>query len=337
MQEYKTKICYVNGSIFKEKPFYYDSKLPIKTLEISTYYDFEKNKIEFINYLRKIKLEDFHLILYIIPYRERIYYDRNDKILLKELEKSVKSKPLKIMFVITRSYELDEYDKAKIIHFIFLKFGDSIFREYLSDDNIVFVDFNKNAKYGKEHLLEKIYNYFGKSKENINTNNKLDLTIMKNNALILEKNNKLINDLKQSLDEKIKEIEVLKDQIRQLEEQIKKLENLNHLQKPLEKKINKFEKINNLENNFIESKLSFELLSNEKKISIIFTSMDENNIYSLICKTTDIFYDIEKKFYKEYMEYKKLVQFFMANGKIIKRDKSLEENGIHNNDIIYLY
>ena len=358
LQEYKSKEYVGKKSILKEKPFYYDSKLPIRILEIDTtdYYYKDNDLEQFINYVRKIKLENFHLILYIIS-RTRTHniISKKEKILLKELEKSIKSKLLKIIFVITRGFfddeDEDEYTN-KFLDILFTHGGHNL-KNDISHDNFIFVNFHEIKlrkeffqKYGTEYLLEKIYNYFEKSKEIINTNNKLDSTVMNNNALnlilsskfIIEKNNKTINELNHSLNDKIKEIEDLKNKIKQLEEPIKKLDNINQFQKPLEKEINKFEKVNNLGNKFLESKFSFELLSNEKKISIIIISMDENINYSIICKTTNIFYDIEKRFYEKYKEYKELVDFFMANGKIIKRDKNLEEkNGIHNNDIIYLY
>ena len=90
------------------------------------------------------------------------------------------------------------------------------------------------------------------------------------------------------------------------------------------------------ENELLKSAFSFELLSKENKISIIMNSFDENINYAIICKVTDKFYDIENKFYEKYKEYKNLVKYFVVNGKIINKEKNLEENGIQDNYIIYI-
>ena len=62
--------------------------------------------------------------------------------------------------------------------------------------------------------------------------------------------------------------------------------------------------------------------------------MDENILYSIICKNTDNFKEIEKKFYKKYPEYKNTKNCFTLNGKEIDKTKNLDENKIKNSDII---
>ena len=72
-----------------------------------------------------------------------------------------------------------------------------------------------------------------------------------------------------------------------------------------------------------ESKISqfpFELSVGEKIISIIIMSSDENIIFPISCKNTDIFSFIEKKFYEKYPEYKDLDNYFVINGKRIKKN-----------------
>jgi len=44
-------------------------------------------------------------------------------------------------------------------------------------------------------------------------------------------------------------------------------------------------------------KFPFKLNEEEKLISIIITTFDEDINYSMICKNTDLFYNIEKEFY----------------------------------------
>ena len=43
------------------------------------------------------------------------------------------------------------------------------------------------------------------------------------------------------------------------------------------------------------------LLEGEKLMTVIFTSVDQKVLYSVICKNTDLFSDIEKLLYKEYL------------------------------------
>ena len=58
--------------------------------------------------------------------------------------------------------------------------------------------------------------------------------------------------------------------------------------------------------------------------------------YSLICKNTDTFNIIEKMVYDEYKEFYETENYFTVNGKKINKYKNLEENNIHNNDVIIL-
>ena len=58
--------------------------------------------------------------------------------------------------------------------------------------------------------------------------------------------------------------------------------------------------------------------------------------YSVICKNTEKFIELEKKLYTDYPEYSGSNNYFMINGKIVNKEKSLDENKIRNNDIIIL-
>ena len=61
-----------------------------------------------------------------------------------------------------------------------------------------------------------------------------------------------------------------------------------------------------------------ELSKGEKLISVIFTSSDENMNYSIICKNTQKFIELEKKLYNDYPEYSESNNYFMINGNNIK-------------------
>ena len=85
------------------------------------------------------------------------------------------------------------------------------------------------------------------------------------------------------------------------------------------------------------SKYPLELNEGEKLMTINFTSIDRRiQNYSIICKNTDIFNSIEKKLYEDYEEYYGTENYFTINGKKIQKCKNLDENNIHNNDVIIL-
>ena len=73
-------------------------------------------------------------------------------------------------------------------------------------------------------------------------------------------------------------------------------------------------------------------------MSIIFISQNEDIHYSIICKNTDFFSGLEKLLYEKYPEYleNESINDFFVNGRIINKNRTLEENGIVNNSIITL-
>ena len=70
-------------------------------------------------------------------------------------------------------------------------------------------------------------------------------------------------------------------------------------------------------------------------MSVIFKSTDQR-MYSVICKNTDKFFIIESKLYEYNAEYSENENNFLANGIKINKYKSLEENNIHNKNIIII-
>ena len=84
------------------------------------------------------------------------------------------------------------------------------------------------------------------------------------------------------------------------------------------------------------SRYPLELSNGEKLLSVIFTSSDQNMFYSIICKNTQKFIELEKKLYNDYPEYSKSNNYFMINGNRVDKTKSLDGNKIRNNDVIIL-
>ena len=64
--------------------------------------------------------------------------------------------------------------------------------------------------------------------------------------------------------------------------------------------------------------------------TVYFTSIDQKINLAIPCIKTDIFAQIEEKLYKQYPEYRETNNYFIANGKIILRFKTIEDNKIGN-------
>ena len=80
----------------------------------------------------------------------------------------------------------------------------------------------------------------------------------------------------------------------------------------------------------------FILEEGEKIMSIIFTSVDQNLNYSMICKNTDTISQLELKLYQEYSKLDRAQYYFICNGNVLNKYKKLEKLKIKNGDIIVL-
>ena len=74
----------------------------------------------------------------------------------------------------------------------------------------------------------------------------------------------------------------------------------------------------------------------EKIIAINFISTGHNINLPMACKKTDIFLTIEKKLFDEYPELKSKKLFYIANGNVINKYISLEQNKIKNGNSILI-
>ena len=84
----------------------------------------------------------------------------------------------------------------------------------------------------------------------------------------------------------------------------------------------------------IKSRYPCELLKNEHLLIVTFISKSKDIHYSLLCKNTDKFSNLENNLYEKYPELKEYNKTFYYNGNSINRFKNLEENKICNNAII---
>ena len=74
----------------------------------------------------------------------------------------------------------------------------------------------------------------------------------------------------------------------------------------------------------------------ETIIAVNFTSLDQKINYPMACKKTDIFENILVKFYNEFpnLKYKKI--YFIANGNVVNRSLTFEQNNIKNGTTILI-
>ena len=158
----------------------------------------------------------------------------------------------------------------------------------------------------------------------------------------LEKLNKEINEYENELNEvnkKLKELKkIIDEKENKINEEKKNIKKLKELILNNNSNINKIKELMNKTKlniiNDIKLNIPLQIKSEEKMMCIIFKYIDKNNYYSIICKNTDIFSNIEKKFYDKYPEYKNTQSEFFVNGNKIDRFKSINDNKIKNSDII---
>jgi len=167
-------------------------------------------------------------------------------------------------------------------------------------------------------------------------NNNMNSSNMTNYNININMNNNKIN----KLENYIKELELkLKEKDSIIKEEKEKNNILNKKIEELENKSNKNYEIKNtldLENEIKLFRKYCNFNENDKLISIKFISGDQDVNFSIIAKNNDKFSFFENKLYEKYPKYTDSENYFLVNGNIIKRHKSLEENNIKNNDIITL-
>ena len=166
---------------------------------------------------------------------------------------------------------------------------------------------------------------------------------VKNNDLKIKEDNNKYNELLNLLNEEknknkklLEELNNEKIKVKELSDKVKKYENSNNEYikkiKELEELIkSKNSDINNLKNDNNEITT---IKSGEKIIAIFFTSNLQDIHMPIPCKNTDTFVKIEEKIYNEYPKYKDYNTYLTVNGNVIKRFKTLEENGIKSGNTI---
>ena len=205
---------------------------------------------------------------------------------------------------------------------------------------------NNNEKYinniNNDNMNNMNENYMNmNNNENINSNKMINNNVNSGYNQINNLENKLMISKRQIVELK-KENEILRYELekekifsKHLEEKLNYFQNLsNNIYNNEFKKIEILLNEKNAEIAKLKLRFPFELSEGEKLISITFISFDESIQYSIICKNTHKFREIENMFYDKYIEYKNTNNIFLIKGKNINPSKTLEENNIKNGDVI---
>ena len=73
---------------------------------------------------------------------------------------------------------------------------------------------------------------------------------------------------------------------------------------------------------------------NENNIAINFMSNDQQIHYPIPCNENDSVVKLEEEVYNQYPQYKDYNTYLTVNGRLVKRFKTLKENGIKNSNAI---
>ena len=125
-----------------------------------------------------------------------------------------------------------------------------------------------------------------------------------NNLNIVNNNNQsLIQNLKNDISKKEKELLSLKNELNIKKEELNKIKS----------------------NNMVDKGQIF---------SINFMSVSHDKIFPISCSSNDTIVKFEELFYNEYPEYKDHNTYLTVNGNPVKRFKTIEENGIKQGNAI---
>ena len=166
-----------------------------------------------------------------------------------------------------------------------------------------------------------------------------------------EKNKNLENIINELRTKNKNDTQKLKNEIKSYVEKIEKLSMENNnlkdkmkgqgVQNNTDEIVRLYKKIEGLNEKIddLNAKLKrypFILEEGEKIMSIIFTSVDQNLNYSMICKNTDTISQLELKLYQEYSKLDRAHYYFICNGNVLNKFEKLEKLKIKNGDIIVL-
>ena len=183
----------------------------------------------------------------------------------------------------------------------------------------------------------------------MNQNKNSNYTTKNDNKINIDPKDKKINELEAKIValenkniELTKENGILKEKVNKLTFELSKIKNSEknlkinqNDDKDLYKKYiilnEKCEELNKQLNRY-----PIKLKENEKLISVIFTSVDQNIHYSIVCKNTNTINNLEAELYSKFPEYSETENYFLCKGARISKFKTFDHYHIDNGDIIIL-
>ena len=235
--------------------------------------------------------------------------------------------------------------KGSIIIITFRK-GEKNIKMQAGSDNLL------NGYLNYIGLFENKYHFFVNSLEIKDTNKTLADNKITNNSIIDIKDCEpehckiCCHNLITKLKEEKKELKILLDKEKDKNKKsLKEIDNLKQIVENMVKENKKIKELMKQKKELLDKKniqLEYSITSinpGEKILAVNFVSMGNNDIghYNLICKNIDLFVSLEERLYKDFPQFKNYNTYFEANGKSVKRFKTMDENKIKNNDIISIF
>ena len=293
------------------------------------------NKLNFDLELNKLKVNTEKIKILVYDYEEKLSLkfnlkDINNNIYVismdfsQDLDITAECGGQSSQKMFKNSFSLEDLKKKSK----FFKIYDTVEESYgdiklFSDQNSFFIQSNEKSLYlGIKKQIGIAYDILFLLKEE-NLLDKLNIEIEKNKQL-----NQEINDLKTLIKQKDKIIDDKNVIIQNLEKEINQLKN-NKNSELIDKK--KEKQIKDL-----DSILPFKISKGEKIMTVVFSSLNEDILYPVICKNTDLFNRLEYLLYEEYPHYAEKEICFKHCGYKINKFKTLEENKIRDKSIIDL-
>ena len=183
----------------------------------------------------------------------------------------------------------------------------------------------------------------------MNQNKNSNCTTKNDNKINIDPKDKKINELEAKIValenkniELTKENGILKEKVNKLTFELSKIKNSEknlQINQNDDKDLYKKYIILNEKCEILNKQLNrypIKLKENEKLISVIFTSVDQNIHYSIVCKNTNTINNLEAELYSKFPEYSETENYFLCKGARISKFKTFDHYHIDNGDIIIL-
>ena len=137
----------------------------------------------------------------------------------------------------------------------------------------------------------------------------------------LSKANKIINEQKLKIQELQTQLNIYNNNINNLNNNIKNYQNIIN-QKDIE--------LNNLKNQLLSNNNIINNFNLNEMMCVNFISGDQQIHYAVPCLKSNTFAEVEEKLYQKFPVYRETNNNFIANGNLVLRFKTIDENRIGN-------